>query len=1196
MTTNGFDAHAAHSAHGDNDDDDEFDVHCYCKSKDQDTMLIKCDHCHTTYHGPCVGINTESDVPVDEWFCDACILGKIAAREASHCKEDDVDYIDRDFAMHQTFQAVIAHRLGTDNLEDAIHLHLARWIDELEEKGLMNDNIKGRPRRVVSRLLEHWDTRGPAAESLSEEGSCRVILALFASTSVLMKSFRSQIGFLIKLMTDESSHMLRKLSLKVIEKTVEGDPNMMLLPLINKAVSRRLKDESISVREAAVSLIGSYAVKSPFLANAYHDALVGCFADPGVSVRKRSVRIFQQILVQNPRYRGRSMVCNIMLERAADPKEEDAVRDLVEDLFCELWLRSSTKKNSSASAITVVTDSDSSVPIAIESTPGVVTPTSPSPATKRRTMNQADIAAEQMMEIVRAAGSADNLEALLRKLLKGSANADGNKKISERAKHQELGMKQCTELVNALFELLLVVEEQREIRGCVGKDIASTLLAISVFAKLSPHSILPSYHLESLLVYLKADNGVGIEDEAAIICATCEVLVWCSPLFDLNFVNKLAKTSLCKDLVAICKKFGVKVIASAIRVFASLAFHPVVDLSASFFSKKLLDLAKMFYSYLCTKEAVEDFSLGDSKQKYSVHRALTVLGLICENHTHVTIDPLAWGSEVSIENAPLISEENLSWDNFTCACYRLFTRFLRKQDILTKCKALAALKGIFVAQPQLLLQLDHVGLFDEVMADSAGVPLQLEALECWRNILTAEEKRVDSGEAEAKMDASDNITVREKISGDQDGDATLFGGVLTSHSNRLYEMIHSRNSDIRYSTLKLISILLRQGLLNPNEVVPHLFALQGDIEQNAIRSLALDLLMAEAEKRPDTLRQRVGAGVKQAYKFQRTIYSKKLHVSALVTRGTGKNVEVESIFNSVFSECIMSNKKQREGLYRSLLSLFEIDDQIVVTSMDLSLLSFAAQILAHLPYNNNSDLLFIIHSITTILTIAGYQTVDRMSDFLRLYGLANDDEFSDSLACEDLLELAAAKKFPSRAKEAQSVSSSFFDTERFCNLLREASSWVLLLRLKQFLRVNYNLSLSRCLNYEPGHKEKPNDKFGCKKLFESFDSSMPSCLLGKGGDIDRDALIRHYAAFRRMMRDETGAASTSPSHEDDEGELEVHFTDNDEADEKEEKSPAEQRPGKRKIELQSENQHKTNRAGKNKKPPRRRSKGESHSD
>jgi cohesin loading factor subunit SCC2 len=42
----------------------------------------------------------------------------------------------------------------------------------------------------------------------------------------------------------------------------------------------------------------------------------------------------------------------------------------------------------------------------------------------------------------------------------------------------------------------------------------------------------------------------------------------------------------------------------------------------------------------------------------------------------------------------------------------------------------------------------------------------------------AEESRFDSGEAAAKMDADGKVTVSKRVSGDQNGDATVFGGVL----------------------------------------------------------------------------------------------------------------------------------------------------------------------------------------------------------------------------------------------------------------------------------------------------------------------------------------------------------------------------------------------------------------------------------
>ena len=82
------------------------------------------------------------------------------------------------------------------------------------------------------------------------------------------------------------------------------------------------------------------------------------------------------------------------------------------------------------------------------------------------------------------------------------------------------------------------------------------------------------------------------------------------------------------------------------------------------------------------------------------------------------------------------------------------------------------------------------------------------------------------GEAHEKMDSDENVTVSKRVAGDQDGDATLFGGVLTAHADRLFELLHSRSTPVRQGTLGLLAILLRQGLVNPNEAVPHLFALQ----------------------------------------------------------------------------------------------------------------------------------------------------------------------------------------------------------------------------------------------------------------------------------------------------------------------------------------------------------------------------------
>jgi len=395
--------------------------------------------------------------------------------------------------------------------------------------------------------------------------------------------------------------------------------------------------------------------------------------------------------------------------------------------------------------------------------------------------------------------------------------------------------------------------------------------------------------------------------------------------------------------------------------------------------------------------------------------------------------------------------------------------------------------------------------------------------------MQAEERRIDSGQAEAKMDADGNITVSKRIAGDQDGDATLFGGVLTSHADRLFEMLLAKSPVIRKSTLELLALLLRQGLVNPNEAVPHLFALQGDVENQSIRSLALNLLMAEGEKRPEILRQRICAGVKQAYKFQRSVYPQKALVSAIVQKNG-------TLFDAVFTECIASNRKLRLSLFKNLLGLFDLEESTSVSRRnssksskatksapkDIALLSFAAQILAHLPYTTAGDPLFIVHTISSIVTLQGLQTLDKIADFLRPYGLSSSDELEEAnIEEEDALEVAARSKFPSRTQEARPLSSKGFDMSGFVDLCRDGAALTLLLRLSSFLRHTYQISSTKILEYDPSAKERLCEKGIPKPKFAApFDGSVDAVWKSEQQAIDKDALIRGYAEFRRLLREE----------------------------------------------------------------------------
>lgn len=111
-----------------------------------------------------------------------------------------------------------------------------------------------------------------------------------------------------------------------------------------------------------------------------------------------------------------------------------------------------------------------------------------------------------------------------------------------------------------------------------------------------------------------------------------------------------------------------------------------------------------------------------------------MLGLICQYHDD-SLSSEEWETEVDTDTPSLLSPKEVDWSNINIACYRLFSKYLQKNDSVTKCKAMEAFGGLFLAQPRLVLQLEKIGLISDVMSEKAVLSLQLEALDCWKKIL-----------------------------------------------------------------------------------------------------------------------------------------------------------------------------------------------------------------------------------------------------------------------------------------------------------------------------------------------------------------------------------------------------------------------------------------------------------------------------
>ena len=115
--------------------------------------------------------------------------------------------------------------------------------------------------------------------------------------------------------------------------------------------------------------------------------------------------------------------------------------------------------------------------------------------------------AQEMVEVVKAAKTEHYLALLFRELLSDTPVAVKSRKSSARKKRNCLAKTQVSLLIDALFEMLLGVEESNEnSRIEKGGELVSIFRTLRVFTDASPTDVFR--HLDTLLPYLKTDNGL----------------------------------------------------------------------------------------------------------------------------------------------------------------------------------------------------------------------------------------------------------------------------------------------------------------------------------------------------------------------------------------------------------------------------------------------------------------------------------------------------------------------------------------------------------------------------------------------------------------------------------------------------------------------------------------------------------------
>ncbi len=425
--------------------------------------------------------------------------------------------------------------------------------------------------------------------------------------------------------------------------------------------------------------------------------------------------------------------------------------------------------------------------------------------------------ARQMLDIVAVSPrSSEYLAALVKEMLFGSSEGDKGK--SESKNKQIATQNLCSSIVSYLFEELIRFEEKRaslSSNDSAGPRLVALLSTIGVYAESSPSLVLK--HVDTLLPYLKADNNVNKESEAAIVFNLCKILTRLVGNLSESDIQRLGSSDLPTDLMKITYNFDSKPTSAAVELLAKFATHSSDEDGP--FMTTLMKLAKIFYKLLVTlKDKATNFAKMGAQQRSNIQRSMSVIGSICRFHNSTEERGTTTYDDID-EKLVIVDPAQLTWSNLPYCSYTVLEEYLDKVDTMTKCNALRAMAGIFFSHPRIMLELQEQGTLKELMSETSHPNLQLETLKCFQEILVSEEQRVESGEAKRQMQSKENITLSKKISGDQDGDASLIGSCCAEQLPRLFEMTSSCSEHIREYATILIETLSRQGLLNPMEAV-----------------------------------------------------------------------------------------------------------------------------------------------------------------------------------------------------------------------------------------------------------------------------------------------------------------------------------------------------------------------------------------
>ncbi|KAG5615002.1 hypothetical protein H5410_014826 [Solanum commersonii] len=1065
-----------------------------CSDTRIDKSLVQCHGCQGLFHLNCTGIRGH-DIPNRGFYCQMCFSKKQLLVLKSLCESqfNDAGQNNRTNSgkTSQVTEAItnleIVQQLLLNYLHDTAatvdDLHLfTRWF-YLCLWYKDDPNSEQKFMYYVARLKSQAIVRDSVSLSLlMTRESAKKITLALGQNSSFSRGFDKILQVLLASLR-ENSPIIRAKALRAVSIIVEADPEVLGDKLVQTAVEGRFCDSAISAREAALELVGRHIASYPDVGLKYFEKLAERIKDTGVSVRKRAIKIIRDMCTSNSNFSELTTACVEIISRVND--EESSVQDLVCKTFYEFWF-----EEPSGSQHHYFGDG-SSVPLEVA----------------KKT--------EQIVQMLRRMPSLQLLVTVIKRNLALDFFSQSAKAVGINPVSLASVRRRCELMCKCLLEKILQVTEMNTGEGEV--LMLPYMRLLHAFCVVDPTLCAPasdpSQFVITLQPYLKsqADNRVAAQLLESIIFVIDSVL----PL--LRKLPQSVAEELEQDLKQMIVRHSfLTVVHACIKCLCS------VSNVAGRGSTIVEHLIQLFFKRLD--------ALGFSNKQHfqQVGRSLFCLGLLIRYSSSLL------HASVSSNNLHVSSSLNL------------FKKYLQAEDFVIKVRSLQALGYVFIARPECMLEKDVGRILEATLSSNTDTRLKMQSLQNMYEYLLDAESQMGTN------NASENEVANTAVGGPSvpvaagAGDTNICGGIIQLYWAIILERCLDVNEQVRQSSLKIVEVVLRQGLVHPITCVPSLIALETD-PQEVNSKLAHHLLMNMNEKYPSFFESRLGDGLQMSFMF----------IQAM-NKGDSQSLKPQSK-----APGIMSGKSEPGSFTHARLGVSRIYKLIrgnrisrnkfmvsVVRKFDTPswgdlvgpFLIYCTEILASLPFTSPDEPLYLIYSINRIIQVRAGTVEANMKGFLQFlqagYQKLNvsggiQTEPNQPIRCQTET-MVASTKIEERL-EGDHVGVDYGSVEPYMPHLASlnphgisntdlqmiqveclaAGALQLLLRLKRHLKILYDLNDARCQAYSPNDPLKPGESLSK----QSFPFNVNEINIEHPKNYED--FVRRYQEFKNALKEDT---------------------------------------------------------------------------